>query len=427
MSGRRKRPKHGKSPGEARFPLDGLALRKRRSAEFWRFAAPYLREAGGSLPGLLAISGLGIYLYRSFLSDMPENFPTIAVLTAALGCVAVWTPIRTYVREPDRVYLMPAESALGGYFKAALRSAFWWQAALAAALLWIAWPLYRAGGGEQPYGLVLAVLWLVKALNVYAVWQQTYLREQSHRRLAAAGRAVATFASVYAALAYPAPVALIAAGVCFVVWFCAVLRIPPRHSLGWETLIDLERRQRLRWISALNPFTDVPREEAAVKRRGALGRLARMIPMRERYAYDYLYALTWLRSELFGMTVRLTALGAVLLVAVDGNWQRAAVYAAAALLTGRQLRELAAFHPGFGYGPTLSLPPERRQASLRRVTFVLQAAALTLMLAAGIAGGWSLGWAVGTWAPAVAASYAYTRRIAGAQGGPRRPYPLYWR
>ena len=64
------------------------------------------------------------YYYQQWLAALPESFPTAWVVGIAFGLIASYSPVRTLLKEPDLVFLLPAEYQLDTYFKRSLYYSF---------------------------------------------------------------------------------------------------------------------------------------------------------------------------------------------------------------------------------------------------------------------------------------------------------------
>lgn len=342
-------------------------LPRERATRFWRRIAPDFRLAGNYLPGFLFFGMAALVLYVRLaerLAPGPWLPPACALpLAAAVARVRV----RTWLQPADRLFLMPAEAALAGYFRRVLLAAWPGQLAVAGATGVAAWPLVRVQG-DMPfasYGAVIAGLLLLKSANLPMWWREQQLADGRIRRLAALLRGLATWGAIWLGLAHGAAAQLCAGGLLYAA-LALVFRSAARHPLHWERLIALEERMLASWRRFLGQFVDAEEGKAA-GRDHPLARLAGRAWLAPGQAYRYAYALIWLRSPLFGMTLRLTATGTVLAALADGLALKAGIAALFAVLLRIQLREL-----GRGEGAAmrellLPLPEENRRKAARDI------------------------------------------------------------
>ncbi|WP_238323141.1 ABC transporter permease, partial [Gorillibacterium massiliense] len=162
----------------------------RRQKAWRKMTLGYWSDAARSGFFTLLIGALlaGLYGYARSLDKIPADFPYLWIGVPVLAAVVAASPIRTYLQDADRVFLLPAEARIGGYFRLALRSALTRQAVLALVALTALWPMYRHVEGTDatgyPWLAVLVVL--AKAAAVLAAWHERRLLAPAHRRLAAA-------------------------------------------------------------------------------------------------------------------------------------------------------------------------------------------------------------------------------------------------
>ncbi|WP_248925745.1 ABC transporter permease [Paenibacillus hamazuiensis] len=326
-------------------------LRAERSARFWREIVPYLRYvmASGML-GFTIFAIVGLYAYSEWVKQIPPGQTAVWAFTLAFTPFIAISPVRTFLRQADLAFLLPLEARMDGYFSSCLRSAFVTQSVLIGAVWLLLWPMFRtkAGAGHMPYemAVIYGELLLLKGLQLLFSWKIRQFREKSHRLRFEALRWPMTAGLLYAVAAGGPAWSLLLIGIVGISYSLA-LRLPPAHSVHWEHLIRLEQSHRSKYFSFIGVFVDVPREQPPAStnklapwfaRVFASGRSGRNNPFR------YLYALTWSRSELFGITVRLTVLGVLLIAWISGDGIKAAVYVLFVYMLGLQLHALKQYH-----------------------------------------------------------------------------------
>src|SRR5699024_857003 len=72
---------------------------------------------GHTTIALLLLIPVGAVYYQQWLSTLPESFPSAFVIGIAFGLVVTITPIQTFLKEPDLVFLTVAENKMKPYFK----------------------------------------------------------------------------------------------------------------------------------------------------------------------------------------------------------------------------------------------------------------------------------------------------------------------
>jgi ABC-2 type transport system permease protein len=385
-------------------------LRRKRGSRFLAEMLPYLRYAVNSLPAFLFIALTCLYVYGQFVKQLPDQFPALWVTALLLTPAAASSPVRTFLREADTAFLLPREAELGPYFRAGWLAALIGQCIMTAAAWLLLWPLVRAGSAQLAesgaFASVPAQLLLLKAVNLWCGWRVKQFGEPLHRRVYTAIRWLLTFALIAVNLHYSWPLSLLAVGIVYLA-FVPLHLMPRQHVVHWEHLIRLERHHRARWMLVIGGFVDVPREAPIVSRNEPLGRMGGWFAFDRRSAYKYLYTLTWARSELAGICIRLTLAGAFFIAIIPGAHLKAALMALFAFLLGVQLAALEKAHRHHDLSFVYPLPKEARAASALLITYRLHAAAVIVLLAAALRGNsYSLLFAAGA-AAVIAALYVY--------------------
>ncbi|WP_308635593.1 ABC transporter permease [Paenibacillus silvisoli] len=344
------------------------------SSDFWRrSAAPYFRYiAQSGLPGVVVMLLIaGMAGYGTLLRNMPAHFPITLVGVVALTPVICWSPLRTWLRDADIVFLVPREAEMPAYLRRSLR--YNGMACAAAVLLMCAIyiPLYMAAHGETSAVLIACAALLLKALQIGAAWRERQLVRAGTRRGIRLLRWAATAVGIAALLHTELWKAAIYLAVVAVLFALLYMRMP-RYPIPWLLLIEEERRTRRRYTVFFGAFTDVPTEAAPVKPRRYLSWIASRIRYRSEHAFMYLYAFTLIRTELGGILMRLTGLGIFtgFLSAYSGlwsGWGAAAVCLLFVWLCGIQLTALAQAHRHTVWRHVYPLPEQSRHAAVLRV------------------------------------------------------------
>lgn len=223
------------------------------------------------------------------------------------------------------------------------------------------------------------------------------------RRLCRLLRAALTMAAVYALLAKPLLAAFGFAAAAAALQ-AAVCRLPARHRFPWQRLFDEEARARRRYERFFRSFTDLPAEAETPARRSYAAWVAGLIRHSRENTYLMLYTLTLVRTDLGGMLIRLTAVGA-LTAAVFGasgalaGWAGALAAWLFALAAGVQTGTVRHAHRHAVWRHLYPLSEGgRRRAAIRVAVAAHFACAVPLGLAAGLPAAFA-----GLYAPAAAA------------------------
>lgn len=350
-------------------------LWKKRLSAHIRVVARYTVYAGQSglflflLVALLASS----YLYGKALGRIPETFPYVLVLTCWLTPFMAISPIRTLLREADLVFVLPLEARMGEYFRGAFGYSFLTQSFAVVFAVSALMPLYRYGYGDDavPYAALLPLALVLKFANLLGVWVESSFVRSGVRGSFRFVRWLADAVIGYALFRYG-----LLAGCIAVIVSLAVLGSWARGArtlrINWPYLRLKEAGHRTALLLFFNGFVDVDELPNRVKPRRTLSRMANAVPLRQENAFRYLYLLTLLRSELFGIVVRLTLLAFVILLFTNSPVTYAAVYVLFVAATGVQLSALSRFHRHAVWPALYPLPASLRPASAARVAFAVQ-------------------------------------------------------
>ncbi|MDQ1910351.1 ABC transporter permease [Paenibacillus sp. GD4] len=393
--------------------MNPLKLWHHRSSLFMREILPYLKYALQSLSfSSILLIVLSSYVYDQLLGSIPPQFPTLLTASLLMLPVLAVTPILTYLQKPDIIFLLPREAELADYFRAAQRKAFWLQSLATAAGWLIVWRLIRMSDADIKSYFLLGLLMVIvlKKVLLHGKWLELHASEPRIRRILGAARWIMAGLLTYGLLKLPHLWGvLIVAGGSAVYLLAVSSLVRGERRLPWMNLIELARHHRTVLYRLLNLFIDVPSVQGRARRRPVPRRLPEWLGFRPNRAYLYLYVLVFLRSESFGILLRLTILGAVLAACSGGGVLGYVLWGFFAFITAVQLGELQRQYLHSERSYLYPLPEEQKLSSARTVRFLLHS--LTLLILSAV-----LGAASGLWVNAsilfilgAAVSYLYHR------------------
>ncbi|WP_274363845.1 ABC transporter permease [Paenibacillus thermotolerans] len=351
--------------------LEQLWLRRRQEER--KETLPHWKYVFGSGFGLVSAGVIfgGFHAYVTALRYVERAGSievSLALIAAALLLpVLLWNPVRTYIIEPDIVFLSPAESRMDAYFRAPKRAGAVRSGLLTVAVLAAVWPFYSAlGGSTASYLLVAAGVLLMKAILFYGAWAEKQFESNRIRVLFVIVKAVAAFAAVSVLFRHPPSAALPAAAA---VWgaYVLALRAPRRFAVHWERLIRAERRTVAAWEAWFNQFVDLPRREETYRRRPVIEAMLAGVPWGKAGAYTYLYWRTLLRSSIYSIAARLIALAYLFFFLFPGLWTGPLIYFLFLFLVGVQLRSVRRIRRDLLHLAVSPIPENDRQRAARAV------------------------------------------------------------
>lgn len=325
--------------------LNGLWAR--RAAAFWKEAAVYWSYAArsGLSAFLLFFFIAGSYAYMKILQDLPREYPYWRITTPLLAAVTALTPFRTFLKPADQVFLMPAELKLWKYWLKCAVYSYSFQALWAMGALLLIWPLYSHCEGAEavPFLGAAASVLFVKAASLDCRVAESKLLFRSHRLPMVLMRWLVSFVFAFMVLTqdyfYGAVLFFL-----FRTLHSMVVRYLPKHRIPWEYWIRKEEDQLKIHYTVFSWFADVPKLPVRPKARKSLARLAGRLPFDKGETYRYLYLLTFLRSELYGITVRILAVAVFLLLFVENAVADPLIYTAALLMVSATVSSLDQTH-----------------------------------------------------------------------------------
>ncbi|MBV6705254.1 ABC transporter permease EcsB [Bacillus thuringiensis] len=291
------------------------------------------------------IIGAGAYYYQQWLQTLTPSFPAALVMAVLIGLVLTAGSIQTLLKEADLVYLLPVEEKLKPYFTKAFLFTFMIQLYIIAIVAAALAPLYFQQMKQTGAGYIWIVLAfvIVKAWNLFVVWEKSFLTDQNIQRADWFIRFILNGLFVYF-LVERTSVLFIGGIVLLMVLYLAIMhQMVKGKPLNWEYLISEEGKKMMLLYRIANMFVDVPALKERVARRKWLDFILSMIG--EKRTYLYLYTRTFLRSgNYFGLYVRLLALGGVILYFIPFLYGRFIVSFIFLYLIGYQLLTLWKHH-----------------------------------------------------------------------------------
>jgi ABC-2 type transport system permease protein len=308
--------------------MESLQLWHNRRRASWNENLRYMRLIGNSgfMMSILFAIIFGSYYYSLLVKVIPDSFPVIPLLAVIMTLTIVKSPIRTFLKEPDLVFLLPMEIKMKQYFAYSLAYTFLLQSFTVLLVFLVLGPLYAIRMDESSYSyLVLAFLFLlVKAWNLVLHWYELRLSMQKARIFYKSLRIAATFVFIYllfmgASLLYLFIVGAIMGGL----FFYSYKTIRLKFSLKWGALISMDEALVMRFYRIANSFTDVPKLKQKIKPRKWLNMFVNRISLKKQSTYFYLYSKAFIRSgDYFGIYSRLVIIGVFVLSILPAGYGR---------------------------------------------------------------------------------------------------------
>lgn len=364
--------------------MDTKKLFKQRRKDAWYTGLRYFRliVGGGGTPlFLLIVIGLTAYGYSLLLKELPPHFSVELLLAFVTALILTPCSVRTFLKEPDSIFLLPSEHRMKHYFTASLLYSITIQVITTALLVSLLFPLYRVRIGDTSSFLwVVVAILLLKAWNVHSHWQA--LHYANRNRLHPYVRFVFNFG--IAAMLFCQETAWWIWLLAFLILglFTAIDRSlrDPAH-VPWYLLVDQEERKLASYYSLVNLFIDVPQVQYRVRRRKILSWLADRVPFHNKHFLLFLYLRTFIRHNVYlGIYFRLLLVAVVLISTLQNIWLIAVVYLAALAANGIQLPAIALHHRRHIWIQLYPRSEQQKTASFSQLAFALLLIQSLLML-----------------------------------------------
>ncbi|ANE46131.1 hypothetical protein SY83_07380 [Paenibacillus swuensis] len=347
----------------------------------------YVLRSG--FPGfVILLLVVGSILYARTLEQLTPNFPVLTVILLLLVPALHISPIRTYLKEADTVFILPLEWKMSAYLRRCLLRSGVMQSVVITLVWIVAYPLYMKGAEivPQPFWVICIFLLGIKWANLWSSSLEINMTEPRTRGFYWGLRWIITGMTVYVLIAYED---WLTKGFIVLVWvtFITALNFSKHYKVHWTALVEREKRHRAGHYMFFGWFTDVPEFPAQIRKRAWLTSWFGRTLFRHDNTYHFLYTRTLARTELFAMASKLTLVGMLAIFLFDGTWTRLFFYTVILLFVGIQLSSLDQHHRFVFWSHIYPLQEEYRVKALRNSILKMQwLSALILLCSLGVSG-----------------------------------------
>lgn len=285
--------------------------------------------------------------YQRWLDQLSETFPAAIVIAIVLTMVVLYNPIQSFLKEPDKVFLIVKEAEISRYFNLALVYNYISQLYIVLFTVAAISPLYFVFYPEQTVlvnGLIVLVILLMKAWNMILAWriiQNDHVTIRYTERLI---RFVLTFILFYSLLTFQH---ILIVGTVYVVYINIVyFSLRKEAHINWERLIQNDAERLALFYRFVSLFADVPHVKSRLRKRRWLTSFVRNnTPFEKNFLYSYLHRLTFIRSgDYFSLYIRLTILAMIFIIFIPNDWLKLALAILFMYMTSFQLQSLYYHH-----------------------------------------------------------------------------------
>jgi ABC-2 type transport system permease protein len=277
---------------------------------------------------LVFLTGWGAFEYQRWLKVVDSDFPVGIVSALTIGILLSWSPVQTFLKNADVVFLTPMESNMKSYILKSFMISFVWQSIIVFAVYLGFVPLLsKLNGNSFHFWLVLIVILILKFLNLVAQFFWNFGKSTTkfwERYLLIAFRIVVSFLVILPLLENEIRPYL--SMLLLVVWLLNLYfngnNSVKGKPLPWLKLIENDTRSMNGFYRFANLFTDVPQLQNRVIERKWLNFLLKNNRYSTKKTMDFLFIRTFIRSnDYFGLFARLTAIAmAILIFTNPGMW-----------------------------------------------------------------------------------------------------------
>lgn len=326
---------------ENRLWKERLSLRSKEMGRYLRYIFN-----GHVIVVFLYLLGAGAYYYQQYVKYLQPDFPAATIMAVLIAFFLTYSPIYTFLREADLIFLLPLESRLSGYFKKSLFASFFLQIYILLFIIAIFMPMYVQvyQGSFKVFFTFLVLSAVMKGWNFLVRWQIQFFVNPEIHAADSSLRYVLNVLFLY--FLFTNRIVYMGAALLIMIILFVVYRNKTKEKgLKWEYLIDLEEKRLTTFYRIANLFTDVPKFKDRVRRRRWLDWAFQWISFRSESTYSFLYLRAFLRAgDYLGLVVRLTIIGAAALYLVSFGYGQVLLVLLFIYLIGFQLLPLANHH-----------------------------------------------------------------------------------
>ncbi|MBN6887643.1 ABC-2 type transport system permease protein [Cytobacillus horneckiae] len=296
---------------------------------------------------MVFLIGTAAYYYQEWVKGLPQDYPVSLIMAVILGLLVTYSPIYTFLEEADRVFLLPLEERLNGYFKKAIFVSFLFSAYMIIIGLAVFMPMYASvnNGSFGSFLPFLAVLLLLKILNFTIRWRVQYFINNQTHLLDSLVRFFVNGTFLYLLFEGASLIFLAIVGAILLLLYGYYFVKTKEKGLKWEYLIQSEERRMASFYRLANMFTDVPHLKERIKRRKWLDWLLINIPFAQNKIYHHLFMRTFLRSgDYLGIFIRLSLIGGAIIYFISFGMGQVIFALLFMYLTGFQILPLWKHH-----------------------------------------------------------------------------------
>lgn len=272
---------------------------------------------------LFALVTLAIY-YQKWLSTLSPDYRADLLIPFILAIVTMYNPIQTFLKDPDKVFLIVREEEMGPYFRNGFIYNYVMQLYIVIFVLAVITPLMQTAFPAKATGsyvLLYSFIFLAKFIHLLIHWSFIH-QSSTFKTIDYIARYLLTFAVIYFMVVEQWVFAIILIALFAIYILNDYLLYKKQAGLYWEALIQNDEQQLAKFYQFASMFAEVPSIKQKQKRRKILASMIeRLVTFSHDQTFRYLYWLTFARSaEYLNMYVRLSLIGGIAIVFIPNVW-----------------------------------------------------------------------------------------------------------
>ncbi|WP_214336906.1 ABC transporter permease EcsB [Staphylococcus arlettae] len=268
---------------------------------------------------LVILLGAFILGYGEWLQTMPKNI-NYALIVSIIVAITSLFPIRTLLKEADKLFLLPFEQHMSTYMKKSLVYSYMLRVGMQIVIVLIFFPLFYVLNNQTfSFYIVFAIVALINPmLGLLLKWQWYKYKLE--------GWSVHTLLFIlYTAMYYVTLEVKNLSGLPIVIILIALIvllrYLNQKQLFLWERMINAEEQHHMNYYKFVNMFTDVKHIKTTAVRRSYLDPLL-PTPKGKRFNENNMYLYLFIRSfvrgkDAFNIILRLILIAIVLMVWLD--------------------------------------------------------------------------------------------------------------
>lgn len=265
---------------------------------------------------LLILLGAFIFGYGEWLQHIPQHIDYALFASIAVALVSLF-PIRTLLKDADKIFLLPFEKHMKDYMQVSLIYSYSSRIFLQVILLIILFPLfYRLNDNHFAFYIVFAISAIIfPYLGLLVKWQWLKLNLSSWTiNLLLFVLFGITFYLILRFHNYFAIIFIFIVGVLLL-----ILKLNSKKQLfPWERMIAIEQQKHTNYYKFVNMFTDVKHLRESAVRRSYLDFIL-PTPKGNKFNENRMYLFLFVRSfvrgrDAFSIILRLVIIALVLML-----------------------------------------------------------------------------------------------------------------